>query len=149
MEFLVTYLPQIFIVIGLLLILLELVVGIETGLDMVLIGSVLLIAGFTGLLLGSIPIMLALAIGLSVLYIAVGRRQIRHRMSVTTSRTNVDRLIGATATVVRSIAPEKAGMVRMDDETWRATADEILYESDVVTVESVEGVTLRVRKLAK
>lgn len=149
MEFIVTYLPQIFIVIGLLLVLLELAVGIETGLDMVLIGSVLLISGFAGMLLGSIPLMLLLAIGLSVLYIAVGRRQIRHRMSVTTSLTNVDRLIGAPATVVRPIAPDKAGMVRMDDETWRATADEVLYESDIVTVESVEGVTLRVRKLAK
>jgi membrane protein implicated in regulation of membrane protease activity len=149
MEFIGTYLPQIFIVVGLLLILLELVVGIESGLDMVLIGSVLLISGFAGLLVGSIPLMLIMAIGLSVLYIAVGRRQIRHRMSVTTSRTNVDRLIGAPAIVTRSIAPDKAGMVRMDDETWRAIADEILYESDAVTVESVEGVTLRVRKLAK
>lgn len=149
MEFVGSYLPQIFIVIGLLLVLLELVVGIESGLDLVLIGSVLLISGFVGLVLGSIPVMLVLAIGLSVLYIAVGRRKLRHRMSVGTNRTNVDRLLGAPATVVREISPEKAGMVRMDDETWRAIADEILYESDVVTVESVEGVTLRVRKLAK
>lgn len=149
MDFFMSYLPQIFIVVGLLLILLELVVGIETGLDMVLIGSVLLISGFVGMLLGNIPLMLVLAITLSVLYIAVGRRQIRHRLTVATSRTNIDRLIGSNATVIRQISPEKAGMVRMDDETWRATADEIIYESDVVTVESVEGVTLRVRKLAK
>ncbi|MEZ4519101.1 MAG: NfeD family protein [Chloroflexota bacterium] len=149
MDFVTSFLPQIFIVTGLLLILLELVVGIETGLDMVLIGSVLLISGFVGLLVGNTTLMLILAIGLSVLYIAVGRRQIRHRMTVTTNRTNVDRLIGAPATVVRQIAPDKAGMVRMDDEEWRAIADEILYEKDIVTVESIEGVTLRVRKLAK
>lgn len=149
MDFVSTYLPQIFIVVGLLLILAELIVGIQTGFDMVLIGSILLLSGFAGLLLGSNPLMLILAIGLSILYITVGRRKIRHRLTVSSSRTNIDRLIGAPATVVRSIAPDKAGMVRMDDETWRATADEILYESDVVTVESVEGVTLRVRKLAK
>ena len=149
MEWVMAYLPQIFIVVGLLLVLLELIVGIETGLDFVLIGSALVISGFAGLLTGSVPLMLILAIGLIVLYLAVGRRQIRHRLKAFGSLTNVDRLIGAPATVVREITPEKAGMVRMDDEEWRAAADEILYEKDIVTVESIEGVTLRVRKLAK
>ncbi len=149
MESIVVYLPQAFIVVGLLLILLELIVGIETGLDMVLIGSILFISGFVGLLVGSIPLMLLLAIGLSVLYIAVGRRKIKQRLTPSNSRTNVDRVLGSTATVIRMITPEKAGMVRLDDEDWRASAEEILYEKDVVTIESIEGVTVRVRKLAK
>lgn len=149
MEYVIAHLPQIFIVIGLLMILLELFVGIESGLDLVLVGSVLVLSGFVGLLVGSIPVMFILAIGLSVFYIAFGRRQIKKRLFSTRSLTNVDKLIGAPGTVVRFITPEAAGMVRVDDEDWRASADEILYEKDVVTVESIEGVTLRVRKLSK
>lgn len=149
MEVFVTYMPEIFIVVGLLLVLLELFVGMQTGFDLVLVGSVLVISGLLGLLLGSIPLMLVVAIVLSVLYITVGRRQVKKRLMTGGGLTNVDRLIGAPATVIRQISPDRAGMVRLDDEDWRAAADEILYEKDIVTVESIEGVTLRVRKLAK
>ncbi len=78
MDTLTTYLPQIFVVMGLLLILAELVIGIQTGFDMLLIGSILVLSGLMGILTGSEMLMLVLAIGLSVLYIAVGRKKI-HR----------------------------------------------------------------------
>ncbi len=149
MDWFITYLPQIFVVIGLLLVLLELLLGIEAGFDLVLIGSILVASGFFGLLVGSIPLMLLMASGLSVLYIFVGRRKIRSRISVTSTQTNTDRVVGATGTVVKQISPDSAGIVRLDDEQWRAAASEILYEDDVVTVEGIEGVTVHVRKLAK
>lgn len=149
MDALTDYLPQIFVVLGLLMILAELVLGIQTGFDLLLIGSILVISGFAGILTGSELLMLILAIGLSVLYIAVGRKKIRQKITTVTKKTNIDKLMGATATVERDINPDTAGMVRIDDERWRASADEVLYVGDVVTIEAVDGVTVIVRKLTK
>ena len=148
MDQLVT-IPQLFVIAGLLLVLAELLVGIQSGFDLVLIGSILVISGFVGMFTGSTALMLVLATALSILYIAVGRNKIRQKITTVTKKTNIDKLIGASGIVVRSITPDTAGLVRVDDEDWRASAEEILYERDAVTVEGIEGVTLIVRKLSK
>jgi len=92
---------------------------------------------------------LLLASVLGVLYIAVGRKKIKRRITTVTKKTNIDKLMGATATVIRDINPDSAGIVRVDDEKWRAAAQEVLYEGDVVTIEAIDGVTVIVRKLSK
>ena len=68
MDQLVT-IPQLFVIAGLLLVLAELLVGIQSGFDLVLIGSILVISGFVGMFTGSTPLMLVLATALSILYI--------------------------------------------------------------------------------
>ena len=75
--------------------------------------------------------------------------KIRQKITTVTKKTNIDKLIGANGVVVRSVTPDTAGLVRVNDEDWRASAEEILYERDAVTVEGIEGVTLIVRKLSK
>lgn len=142
-------LPHLFVVIGLLLVLAELLVGIESGFDLVLIGSILTLSGLVGLLTGNTALMLILATVLSVFYIAVGRKRIKQKITTVTKKTNIDKLIGATGTVIRGVTPDTAGLVRINDEEWRASAEEIIYETDSVTVEGIEGVTLIVRKLSK
>jgi len=142
-------LPHIFVVLGLLMVLAELVVGIQTGLDLVLIGSIMVLSGLVGLFFNSAEVALLLASVLGIVYITVGRKKIKRRITTITRKTNIDKVIGATATVVRDITPDSAGIVRHDDEQWRATADEILYEGDVVTIEAIEGVTVIVSKLSK
>jgi membrane protein implicated in regulation of membrane protease activity len=109
----------------------------------------MVISGFVGILTGSELLMIVLAIGLSILYIAVGRKRIRRKITTVTKATNIDKLLGATGTVERGIAPDAAGMVRVGDEKWRASAEEILYEGDPIVVEGIEGVTVIVRKLSK
>ena len=148
MDQLVT-IPQLFVIAGLLLVLAELLVGIQIGFDLVLIGSILVMSGFVGMFTGSTPLMLILATALSILYIAVGRNKIRQKITIVTKKTNIDKLIGSSGVVVRSVTPDTAGLVRVNDEDWRASAEEILYERDAVTVEGIEGVTLIVRKLSK
>ena len=144
----VVTIPQLFVIAGLLLILAELLVGIQAGFDLVLIGSILVVSGLVGMLT-SVPLMLILATVLSILYIAVGRNKIRQKVAVVTKKTNIDKLVGSTGTVVRSVTPDTAGLVRVNDEDWRASAEEILYERDAIVVEGIEGVTLIVRKLSK
>ncbi len=142
-------LPETFVILGLLMILAELVIGIQTGFDLLLIGSIMVVAGFVGILTGSELLMILLAIGLSVLYIAVGRKRIRSKVITVAKKTNVDKLVGSTGTVVREINPDTAGIIRVDDESWRAAAEEVLYVGDIVTIENIEGVTVQVRKLSK
>lgn len=149
MDTLTAYLPQIFVVLGLLLILAELVVGIQTGFDLLLIGSILVISGFAGLLTGNELLMLLMAIGLSIFYIAFGRKKIRRKITTITTKTNIDKLVGSTGIVIRDINPESAGIIRVNDEEWRASAEEVLYERDTVVIEAIEGVTVIVRKLSK
>ncbi len=145
----VVTIPQLFVIAGLLLILAELLVGIQAGFDLVLIGSILFVSGFVGMFTNSVPLMLILATVLSILYIAVGRNKIRQKVAVVTKKTNIDKLVGSTGTVVRSVTPDTAGLVRVNDEDWRASAEEILYERDAIVVEGIEGVTLIVSKLSK
>lgn len=145
----VVTIPQLFVIVGLLLVLAELLVGIQSGFDLVLIGSILVVSGFAGMLTGSIPLMLVLATLLSILYIAVGRNRIRQKITTVTKKTNIDKLMGATGTVIRSVTPDTPGLVRINDEDWRASSEEVLYERDTVAVEGIEGVTLIVRKLSK
>lgn len=149
MDNLFEFLPEIFVILGLLMVLAELLLGIQTGFDLLLIGSIMVVAGFAGILTGSELLMLVLAIGLSVLYIAVGRKRIRSKITTVAKKTNIDKLIGSTATVERGINPDSAGIVRVDDEKWRAAAQEVLYEGDTVTIEAIDGVTVIVRKLSK
>lgn len=149
MDNLVGILPEIFVVIGLLMVLAELVIGIQTGFDLLLIGSIMVISGIVGILTGSELLMLVLAIGLSFLYIAVGRKKIRQKITSVAKKTNIDKLVGASGVVIRDINPESAGIIRVDDEQWRASAEEILYAGDPVIIESIDGVTLMVRKLTK
>ena len=110
MDQLVT-IPQLFVIVGLLLVLAELLVGIQSGFDLLLIGSILIVSGFAGMLVDSTELMLVLATALSILYIAVGRKRIRQKITTVTKKTNIDKLIGAGGVVVRSITPDTAGLV--------------------------------------
>jgi membrane protein implicated in regulation of membrane protease activity len=139
-------LPQLFVISGLFFIMAELFVGIDTGFDLILIGSILIISGFIGLFTGNISLMLGLAALLAILYIAVGRKQIKARVTVLTHKTNIDSLPGKTGMVIRSITPDTAGMVRLNDEDWRASADQVIHEKEKIKVVSIEGVTLNVKK---
>lgn len=139
-------LPQLFVIAGLLFVMAELFVGIEAGFDLVLIGSILFVSGFAGIFTDNITLMFALATVLSFLYITLGRSKIQQKITVITHKTNIDKLIGKKGIVIRSITPDTAGMVRIGDEDWRATSQEVLYEKDAVKVDTIEGVTLNVSK---
>lgn len=142
-------LPQLFIISGLLLLFTELIIGLQSGFDLVLIGSILILSGITGLLTGNVSIMLIIASVLSLAYILIGRNLIRQKITVITKKTNIDKLIGAKGIVIRSITPDTPGIIRLNDEDWRATSSDVLYEKDKVEVISIEGVTLHVTKVDK
>lgn len=145
----IVYLPQIFIITGLLFILAELFVGMQTGFDLVLIGSIVIISGFAGIFSESTTIMLLLASLLSMAYILVGRKKIRQKLTIITKKTNIDKLIGMQGLVVRSITPDTPGLVRLNDEDWRAVSHEVIFEKESFEVVAIEGVSLVVKKIKK
>lgn len=143
---------QLTVILGLLLVLAELILGIQTGFDLVVIGSILIIGGFLGLITGSFTLTLLASSLLAIGYIFLGRKLIKQKLTVITRKTNIDKLIGAQGIVIRSITPDTAGLVRVNDEDWRAIlpghlSNAIIYEKDKVIVSAIEGVSLIVNKI--
>ena len=137
------------VIVGSLLILAEVALGGFAGFDLVLIGSALVLGGGLGLLFHSAALGFGAASILALAYIAVGRRWVRARMRTQHVPSNVDALLGMTGVVTARVAEHEPGMVRVRDEVWRAVpasgGQGPLEPGTVVRIESVDGVTLRVR----
>jgi membrane protein implicated in regulation of membrane protease activity len=140
---------QIMVIIGLILIGLELMAGVQTGFDLVLLGTILFVSGLAGFVGGGIYLSLALATILSAIYIAFGRQFVQSKLIVATKHTNIDKLMGKKGVVIRTITPDTAGMIRVEDEDWRAVSNEVIYEKEKAEVGAVEGVSLKVKKVSK
>lgn len=134
---------------GILCVIVELALGAMTGFDLALVGGSLAIGGGIGLLLGSEKMGLLAAGGLALVYLAVFRNWLKSTLTVKERPSNVDALVGRSCVVTKRIAPREAGMVKVSGEVWRA--ESVAPEDagrDVgasVKVESIEGVTLKVR----
>ena len=137
------------VIAGTVLVLIEIALGGFAGFDLVLIGSSLVIGGAAGLFTGNAVAGLVTAGVLAVAYVLVGRRWVRARMRTHSVPSNVDAVIGSEAVVVLRVARHEPGQVRVRDELWRAVpAHDVagpFEPGSVVRVESVDGVTLRVR----
>lgn len=143
---LLLFVPSLFVVVGLIMILLELFIGIETGFDLVLIGSVLVVSGLVGWLVGSHVLSLILAIALSIFYIFYGRSLIKNKFTIHPHSSNVDKLIGQTGVVIQAITPLQAGLIKVDDESWRARSDQPIAAGETIRIIAINGVTAVVTK---
>lgn len=63
--------------------------------------------------------------------------------------TNVDRVIGKRAEVIKKITPDEYGEVKVLGAIWTATSDTVLNISDKVIVKKIDGVKLVVEKEEK
>lgn len=137
------------IISGALLILGEVALGGFAGFDLVLIGSTLLLGGAIGLVTGNPIVGLLTASVLCVAYIVAGRKWVKERLKTRAVPSNTDALLGRRALVTARVAPHAPGMVKVNDETWRAmlAVDALgpLEAGSEVTVAGVDGVTLLVR----
>lgn len=138
-------LTNLFLVTGLLLILAELIAGVDTGFDLVLIGTILIISGLLNLLIPYPIITLLFAAILSGVYILIGRKLVKKNITIRTHKTNIDSLIGKKGTVVETITKSAAGLVKIEDEKWRAQAGKRIEKNAEVEVLSIEGVTVNVK----
>lgn len=132
------------ILLGLGAMILEMVLGVSTGFDLVIVGGILIVAGALGLAVDSYLLSLIIIILLSLAYIFFFRTKLQKRLAVTTHATNADALIGQKALVKKQITKARPGQIVIDGEVWRAEAAESIDEGEEVIIQSVSGVTLRV-----
>ena len=141
----------ILLIVGVLAFAAEVLLGAATGFDLALLGASLAAGGAVGLLFGSAKVGLFSAGAFAFIYLVFFRKRIRSKLSSPHMPSNVDALLGKSALVTERIGPFAPGMVKLGDEVWRARlahddAGEPAKEPGaMVTVDSVEGVTLRVR----
>jgi membrane protein implicated in regulation of membrane protease activity len=136
----------VFVGAGLALIVLELFIGIDTGLDLVFIGTAFVIGGLVTLWASSWVWTAIISGVICVLYVVIGRRYVHKRTAVKGSKTNIDTIVGKSGTVEQDIEPDKQGMVKVGYETWRARAATSLKAGEEITVTGISGVTLEVKK---
>ena len=139
------------LIVGVLAFAAEVVLGAATGFDLALLGVSLATGGAIGLAFGSAKVGLFSAGALAFIYLAFLRRRIRAKLTGAHIPTNTDALLGKSALVTERIAAHAPGKVRVGDEIWRAR---LVNESEVeparepgstVTVDAIDGVTLKVR----
>jgi membrane protein implicated in regulation of membrane protease activity len=147
MEFPDLWLWLIFVIAGLFFVLLELIIGVETGLDLVFIGSAFIIGGLVTWAFHSWAWTVIIASIICVAYVALGRRYIHRWTMVRKAKTNIDAIIGRQGIVLKSIAKNVDGLVKVGYEQWRARAEEDIKQGDEIVVTSVSGVTLIVEKI--
>lgn len=137
-----TWLWLVFIGVGLVMVLLELMVGVETGLDLVFLGSAFIIGGLVSWPFYSWVLTLTLTLVICIAYIALGRRYVHRWNTPRKEKTNVDAIIGRKGVVLQRLAPGVNGRVRVGSEEWNARAEESIETGETVVVGAVSGVTL-------
>lgn len=134
---------------GACLVLVEVALGGFAGFDLVLIGSAFMLGGAVGLWLQDTNTGLIVAGVLCLAYLALGRRWVRRRIRSKHLPSNADALLGQSGVVVARIGEHEPGRVKVRSEEWLASpaagVTGPLEPGTVVVVESVDGVTLRVR----
>ena len=123
---------------GLGLVLLELILGAATGFDLLLVGLALTMGGLTGVAFSSEQVGVITSTVFILIYFFLGRKFIKKKLSVLSTKTNIDGLIGKTGTVIKS------EQIKVDTEIWRCKSTDLLNPGDKAKVISVEGNTLEV-----
>jgi len=136
-----------FFVVGLVLILTELVVGVYTGFDLVLIGFSFLVGALVGYLVPVPALVIGVTLVILAAYFIFGRSVIKKRLYIATHKSNIDALIGRHGVVIKEIKPMHAGQVKIKGEIWRAESQVNLLPGDKVEVVGIEGVSLQVKKV--
>ena len=137
--------PWILVYLGLGLVVLELIVGVQTGFDLVLIGIALILGGLSGWATGSLTVAIIVSAILSFAYIVFGRKIVKAKISShSIHHMNTDALVGQKAIVFAEIKPHSPGQVKIKGEVWRAESEQQLKLGEEVEVVGFEGVTLKV-----
>jgi len=137
----------VFVIVGLVFVLLELIVGVETGLDLVVIGSAFIVGGLATWPFHSWLLTVVATSIICVAYVALGRRYVHRWVVAKKARTNIDAIIGREGIVERNIARNVDGLVKVGNERWRARAEEEIEKGDRIVVTDVSGATLIVEKI--
>jgi membrane protein implicated in regulation of membrane protease activity len=133
-------------IVGLLLSMIELLIGVDTGLDLVFIGSSLFLGGLVTWPFHSWELTVIVAGVICIAYVTIGRRYVHRWTTTKKEKTNIDTIIGKQGIVVKDVGRNVNGLVKVGNEQWRAIAEEEIKEGNEIEVVEIKGVTLTVRK---
>jgi len=142
-----SWLWLIFVIIGLAFIILELLVGVDTGYDLVFLGSALIIGGLITWPFYSWIITLIVTAAICAVYVVLGRKYVNRWRLTKEEKTNIDTIINKKGIVLRIISKNSFGLVKIDNEKWRARASEDIKPGEEVLVTGIKGVTITVEKI--
>ena len=128
------------------MILLELLMGMFTGFDLVFLGTAFIIGGLISWPFHSWMLGLVITMIICLAYIALGRKYIHRWSAVKKEITNIDRIIGLKGIVLQDISLSNTGLVKVGNEEWRARAETAIEQGAVIRVIGISGVTLSVEK---
>lgn len=132
---------------GLLAILIELVIGLYSAFDLVIVGSAFVIGGFVGYLTNSFVIGIVLTSIVCFIYFLLIRNYLRKRLDINTSSSNIDAVNGKTGIALVDFDGHMNGKVKIEGEIWSAHSDVALGANDKIKVIRADGVVLQVTKL--
>ena len=135
-----------FVIVGLLLVLLEVILGVETGLELVFIGTAFIIGGLATWPSHSWLLTLIVTTLICTAYVVLGRRYVQRWTLVKKAKTNIDAIIDKQGIVLKDIGRNVDGLVKVGNEQWRARAEEDIKEGEEIAVTGISGVTLIVKK---
>jgi len=141
--------PDYFLYFGLMLIGLELIIGVDTGFDLVLLGIAAILGSVFFWITTNLWVGIGTTTAITFSYIFFGRKLLKTKLFSSLHKTNTDRLIGNRGLVTKKIIPHHPGQVKVDGEIWRAEATKTIDEKETVIVKDFDGVTLKVEKGAK
>ena len=145
-EIVINHFPFIISMLGLVFLGLELLAGIDTGLDLFFTGLILIFSGVIGWFFGSSLLVIGLVIILVLMYFFIGREMVKQRIVPSNTKTNVDKLVGQEGIVIKAIAVNQAGQVKVDGEVWRAKAKTDIAKGQTITVTKHNGTLLTVQQ---
>ncbi len=134
------------IILGIVAIVVEIIIGVATGFELLVLGVIMILGGVIGLLFGSFQYGVISMTALIAIYLFFGRKMIKKSLNITTHKTNSDSIVGSVATVVTEVKSDVVGQVKIGGEVWRAESAEDLAVGEKVTVQSISGVTVRVER---
>jgi len=133
---------MIWFIAGVVLIVLEIFVP---GFVIVWFGFGAIVAGFAAFFGAGHLVQILLFLGVSLVSVFLAQMFIKKKEKQG-FRVGAERLIGKRAKVIRSIVPPDMGMVKVEGEEWRATADEEIKIGEMVIIDAIEGTHLVVHR---
>jgi membrane protein implicated in regulation of membrane protease activity len=141
--------PVYLVYFGLILIGVELIIGVDTGFDLVLLGIAVILGGGFFWLSNNLWIGVGTTTIITFSYLFFGRKLLKSKLFFSHHKTNTDQLIGSQGLVTKKIIPHHPGQIKVNGEVWRAQALKTINENETVIVKNIDGVTLKVEKGAK
>jgi len=90
---------------------------------------------------------IGLFVGISIILLPLTRTLAKKITKPSPQKSNVDALIGKVALVTKAIDPDLGGQVRIEGETWQASAGGRINENVKVKVTGVTGTRVLVEKI--